>query len=282
MNFKLPTEFPQDIISSPLLLRKKGVDVTSSSISLELLSHGSSAGDDDNNNEDNGEDDRGMEDNGDGASSLPTLASSANLTGNTSNFIIEAKERLYAHSQHMSQIFPSKSLSETELSAIPATPKYLTNRQGTNSMGAKKDSSQNSALVSPLIRKRATKTAWKLPKADGLRSSSFTSPPRASSHNSPPGRSHAEAPMLTESSPDSNRYRNKMLRSSMSQISLSYQEITKERTTAQQSQRKQKALGHSSLPLPRKNKAKTQSPATTAKQLDDKGISLPQQKEGLE
>ena len=222
-----------------------------------------------------------MEENGDGASSLPTLASSAktaNLTGNTTNFIVEAKERLHAHNQHMLQIFPNKSLSETELVATPATPKHLTNRQGTNSMGAKKDTSQNSTSVSPLIRKRTTKMAWKL---DGLRSSSFTSPPRANSRSSPSGRSHTEAPVLTKSSPDSNRYRNKTLRSSMSQISLSYQDITKERTTAQQSQRKPKALGHSSLPLPRKDKAKTQSPATTTKQFDDKGINLPRQKEGL-
>ena len=281
----LPTELPQDIISSPLLLRKKGVDATGCSISLESLSHCSSASDGDNNNDDNSKDDVSMEENGDGVSSLPTLASSAktaNLTGNTTNFIVEAKERLHAHNQHMLQIFPNKSVSETELVTTPATPKHLTNRQGTtNSTGVKKDTSQNSTLVSPLIRKRTTKMAWKLPKSDGLRSSSFTSPPRASSHNSPPGRSHIEAPVLTKSSPDSNRYRNKTLRSSMSQISLSYQDITKERTTAQQSQRKPKALGHSSLPLPRKDKAKTQSPATTTKQFDDKGINLPQQKEGL-
>ena len=260
------------------MLRKKGVDATSSScISLESLGHGSNGGDDDD------DDDVGIEENGDGPSnsSLPILATSAkiaNLTGNTTNFITEAKERLQAHSQHMSQIFLTKTSSEIELSATPATPKHLINRQGNNSMGGKKDSCQNGALVSPLIRKRATNTAWKLPKADSHRLSSFTSSPRSNSRNyTSPGslRSQIEAPMLTKTSPDGgNRLSNRTPRSSMSQISLSYQlEATKENTVTQQSQRKPKAA---SLPLPRKGKNKIQLQSTTAsttKQFNDKGTA---------
>ena len=255
------------------MLRKKGLDATSSScVSLESLGNGS------NGDDENDRDNVGIEENGNGASnsSLPTLATSAkitNLTGNTTSFIVEAKERLQAHNQHMSQIFPTKTSSEIELTATPPIPKHLTNRQGNNSMGGKKDSYQNGALVSPVVRSRATKAAWKLPKTDRL--SSVMSSPRSSSHNSPGSLRHQnEATMLTKTSPDSSRLSNRTPRSSMSQISLMYQETANEKAVTQQSQRKPKEIGCASLPLPRKGKAKTQSPSTTtsaAKQLSDKG-----------
>ena len=217
----------------------------------------------------------GNEENGDGASnsSLPTLATGTkvtNLTGNTTSFIVEAKERLQAHNQHMSQIFPTKTSSSIELSATPATPKHLTNRQGNNLMGGKKDLCQNGALVSSVVRNRATKTSWKLPKTDSHQLSSFMSSPRTNSHNySSPGslRHQSEAP---KTSPDGSRPSNRTPRSSMSQISLSYQATANEKAITQQSQRKP---GYASLPLPRKEKVKTQFPSTTTKQLNNyKGL----------
>ena len=211
-----------------------------------------------------------VEENSGGASSssLPTLATGANLTANTTNFIVEAKEKLQAHSQHMSQIFTTKATSETEFSNAPTTPpKHFANKQGNNLTGEKTDSCRYGAMVSPLGRKRVTKTAWRSPKIDSHRLTSFTSsPPRSNFSTSLLGslRNPAEAPVVTKSSPDGKRLSNRLPRSSMSQISLSYQDTTKEKTTPQQLQRKPGAVGFSSLPLARKGRNQTQPPSTTS------------------
>ena len=220
-----------------------------------------------------------MKANDDGASNscLPVLATCANLTASTTNFIVEAKERLQAHSQHMAQIHPGKTLSETELSVTAASPKQLTNRQGTNLIGEKKNSCQYSVLISPLVRKRPTKAAWRSPKTDNHRLPLFTTSPR-SNFNASSGsvRNQAELPMQSRSSPDVKELSNRISRSSVSQISLSYQDITKEKIARQQSQRKPRAVGFSSLPLARKGKDKTQSPSTTSssKQFNSKGMCI--------
>ena len=248
-----------------MLLRKKGLKATSSCISLESLSHSSNTGDEDDDN-----DEVAVEENSGGASSssLPTLATGANLTANTTNFIVEAKEKLQAHSQHMSQIFTTKTTSETEFSNAPTTPpKHFANKQGNNLTGEKTDSCRYGAMVSPLGRKRVTKTAWRSPKIDNHRLTSFTSsPPRSNFSTSLLGslRNPAEAPVVTKSSPDGKRLSNRLPRSSMSQISLSYQDTTKEKTTPQQLQRKPGAVGFSSLPLARKGRNQTQPPSTTS------------------
>lgn len=258
------------------MLRKKGLKATSSCISLESLSHSSNTGDEDDDN-----DEVAVEENSGGASSssLPTLATGANLTANTTNFIVEAKEKLQAHSQHMSQIFTTtKTTSETEFNNAPTTPqKHFANKQGNNLTGEKTDSYRYGAMVSPLGRKRVTKTAWRSPKIDSHRLTSFTSsPPRSNFSTSLLGslRNPAEAPVVTKSNPDGKRLSNRLPRSSMSQISLSYQDTTKEKTTPQQLQRKPGAVGFSSLPLARKGRNQTQPPSTTSssKQFNSKCV----------
>ena len=258
------------------MLRKKGLKATSSSISLESLGHSSNTGDEDDDNDEVGiEDNNGRE----SSSSLPTLAAGANLTANTTNFIVEAKEKLQAHSQHMSHIFVNKTISETEFSNAPTTPpKYFTNRQGNNLMGEKIDSCQYGAMVSPLGRKRVTKTAWRSPKVNSHRLPTFTSsPPRSnfSSSSSSSLRNPAEAPVVTKSSPDGKRLSNRIPRSSMSQISLmiGYQDTTKEKTTPKQLQRKARAVEFSSLPLASKGRNQTQSTSGT-KQFNSKGVCM--------
>jgi len=262
-------EISQDIISSPLSMRKKSLDATISCTSLESLGHGSNVGDDD--------DDVGMEENDNGASNpnLPILASGANLTAHTTNFIVEAKEKLQAHSQHMSRAFPNKILSETELSVVSTMSKHFTNRPGNNSMGGKKDTCQHDTLVSPMVRKQATKTAWRSPKADSHRLSSFISSTTSNSNASSPGnlRHQVDVPLHSKSSPDVKKPSHKPSR--VSQISLSYEDTTKEKkiTATQYSQRKPKPVGFSSLPLPRKTNSKTHPSSTTSsiKPFNNKG-----------
>lgn len=211
----------------------------------------------------------GMEENDDGASntSLPTLATSANLIANTTNFIVEAKEKLFAHNQHMSRILPNKTASKTELSVTPTMSKHSRNKQGNDSMGGRKDPSQYGAMVSPVVRRQDTKTAWRSPKAESYR---WSSSPRSNPNASPPRslRNQTDVPVYSKSSPDVKRLSNRTPRSSMSQISLSYQESAREKFSMQQSQRKQKSGGFSSSPLPRKEKNETQSPPSS------KGISI--------
>lgn len=250
-------------------MRKKS-DITISSVSLESFSHGNNDADDDD------DDDIGMEESDDRASSntsLPSLAVSANLTANTTSFIVEAREKLQAHTQHMSQLLPGKAQSETELTATVSTPKLLTTRQGHNSMVGKKESYQYGALVSPLVRKRATKAAWRSAKADANKSSLFASPPKNNASHSISLRNQVDVPTFGKASPEIKRQSNKTTTSRVSQISLNYQEATKEKAaTQQQLQRKLKAEGFSSLPLPRK--AKSKSPLPTMKHFSTKGISL--------
>ena len=179
----------------------------------------------------------------------------------------------------MSQIFTTtKTTSETEFNNAPTTPqKHFANKQGNNLTGEKTDSYRYGAMVSPLGRKRVTKTAWRSPKIDSHRLTSFTSsPPRSNFSTSLLGslRNPAEAPVVTKSNPDGKRLSNRLPRSSMSQISLSYQDTTKEKTTPQQLQRKPGAVGFSSLPLARKGRNQTQPPSTTSssKQFNSKCV----------
>ena len=130
-------------------------------------------------------------------------------------------------------------------------------------MGVRKDSRQySSAMVSPVVRKQVTKTAWRSPKAESYRLSMFSSPPRSNCNASPPRNliNQTDTPVYSKSSPDVKRPSNRITRSSMSQISLSYQETAKEKFATQQLQRKP---GFSSSPLPTKEQNKTQTSPNT-------------------
>jgi len=186
-------------------------------------------------------------------SSLPVLAPSANLTSATSNFVIEAKEKLQAHNQHVSHLFSEQvtTKSNNEADTTSVAPKHVASRQRSNSVD-RKGSRHVDALVSPLIKKRSVQGAWRSPKSESLRSSSFVSS-RTKLNVSPIG---SKSPLASSSSTDMKQRKKHATR--MSQISLNYQETQDEKTT--HSRRKLKTeTGSSSVPLPRKSRIKSQS-----------------------
>jgi len=238
------------------MLRKKeiGMETSSSCVSLESFDSSSVAAGIENNGtesvgSDDDNDDRGS------ISSLPILAPSANLTAATSNFVIEAKEKLQAHSQHVTHVFNEQRMSKANsgVDRTSVAPKHVTSRQRSNSLGPERKGSHHvEALVSPLIKKRAMQGAWRSPKSESLRSSSFVSS-RTKGNASPIA---SKSPLASSSSTDMKQQ--KKLATRMSQISLNYQEKQEEKTTV--SRRKLKTeTGSSSVPLPRKSRIKTQS-----------------------
>jgi len=188
-------------------------------------------------------------------SSLPILAASANLTSATSNFVIEAKEKLQAHNQHVSHIFSEQATTKPNIEAdtTSVVPKHVASRRRSDSLGVDRKGSRHvDALVSPLIKKRSVQGAWRSPKSESLRSSSFISS-RTKLNVSPIG---SKSPLASSSSTDMKQQKKHATR--MSQISLNYQEAQDEKTT--HSRRKHKTeTGSSSVPLPRKSRIKSRS-----------------------
>jgi len=215
----------------------------SSSVATGIENDGTESVDSDDN------DDRGS------ISSLPILAPSGNLTSATSNFVVEVKEKLQAHNQHVSHIFHEQTTakSNTEVCTTSVAPRHVASRQRSSSLGPdRKGSCHVDALVSPLVKKRAMQRAWRSPKSESLRSSSFISS-RTKTNVSPVG---SKSPLASSSSSDMKQQ--KKLATRMSQISLNYQEGRDEKTTY--SRRKLKInTGSSSVPLPRKSLIKSQS-----------------------
>ena len=214
----------------------------SSSVAAGIENDGTESIDSDDDNDDRGS-----------ISSLPILAPSANLTSATSNFVVEVKEKLQAHNQHTTHVYREQATPKPNIEAISVAPKHVASRQRRNSLGLERKGSRHvEDLVSPLIKKRAVQGAWRSPKSESLRSSSFASS-RAKANISPIG---SKSPLASSSSTDMKQQ--KKLATRMSQISLNYQEAQEEKTT--HSRRKLKAeTGSNSMPLPRKSRIKTQS-----------------------